>query len=94
MAVPAQGEKYVLVNPEGHGSGLGHIPTGTEVSVIDVHAPGTSGVGHSGEESVLASYEHETHVITDEGTHAPGKTPRAFSLHTGDFARLFKKVAD
>lgn len=88
---PVADDTYVLENPEGYGSGLGHIPTGTEVTVIAVLAPGTAGVGHAGEESVLVSYEHVTHVLSGEGGHAPGSTPRAFSLHTSDFKRLFKK---
>ncbi len=89
---PAPGEAYVLENAEGHGAGLGHIPTGSVVSVVDVAPAGTPGIGHAGEASVVLAHEHETHLITDDGTHAPGKTVRHFSLHLSDFLRLFKKV--
>ncbi|MFJ6508581.1 hypothetical protein [Streptomyces sp. NPDC091879] len=89
---PTKGESYVLENAEGHGAGLGHIPSGSVVSVVDVHPAGTAGVGHAGEASVLLSCEHDTHVITDDGSHAPGKAVRHFSLHLSDFERMFKKV--
>jgi hypothetical protein len=89
---PAQGESYVLTNAEGHGAGQGHLPTGSVVSVVDVHPAGTAGVGHAGEDSILLAHEYDTHVITDEGTHAPGKSIRHFSLHLSDFKTLFKKV--
>lgn len=90
--VPTRGETYVLENAEGHGAGLGLIPTGSVVSVVDVHPAGTAGVGHAGEHSVLVAYEYDSHVITDAGNHAPGKAVRHFSLHLSDFSRLFKKV--
>jgi hypothetical protein len=89
---PTSGESYVLENAEGHGAGLGHVPTGSVVSVVDVHPAGTAGVGHAGEDSVLLSYEHDTHVLAEGGTHAPGKAVRHFSLHLSDFTRMFKKV--
>jgi hypothetical protein len=89
---PQQGEVYVLENAEGHGAGLGHLPTGSAVTVVDVHPAGTAGVGHAGEDSVLLSHEFDTHVITDEGNHAPGKAVRHLSLHVSDFLRMYKKV--
>jgi hypothetical protein len=89
---PTTGESYVLENAEGHGAGLGHVPTGSVVSVVDVHPAGTAGVGHAGEDAVLLSYEHDTHVITTGGAHTPGKAVRHFSLHLSDFTRMFKKV--
>jgi hypothetical protein len=89
---PTSGEAYVLENAEGHGAGLGHLPTGSTVVVVDVHPAGTAGVGHAGEDSVLLAHVHDTHVITDEGNHAPGKSVRHFTLHLSDFTRLFKKV--
>jgi hypothetical protein len=89
---PAPGESYVLENAEGHGAGLGHLPTGSVVSVVEVHPVGTAGIGHAGEDSVLLAHEHDTHVITDEGAHAPGKAVRHLSLHLSDFLRMFKKV--
>lgn len=91
-AVPSPGETYVLENAEGHGAGLGHLPTGSVVTVVDIHPAGTAGVGHAGEHSVVVSHEHNTHVITDAGDHAPGVATRHFSLHLVDFSRLFNKV--
>lgn len=93
-AGPAPGATYVLENPEGHGAGLGHIPTGSLVTVVDVHPAGTPGVGHAGDDSVLLAHEHETHIITDDGSHAPGVALRHFSVRLVDFSRLFKKVED
>jgi hypothetical protein len=90
--VPSPGETYVLENAEGHGAGLGHIPSGSPVAVVDVFPAGTAGVGHAAEHSVLVEYEHDTHVITDSGQHAPGTATRRFSVHLSDFQRLFKKV--
>ncbi|MER5754284.1 hypothetical protein [Streptomyces sp. NPDC002088] len=90
--LPAQGATYVLENAEGHGAGLGHVPNGSVVTVVEVHPAGTAGIGHAGEDSVLLAYEHDTHVITDDGGHAPGKAIRHFSLHLSDFLRLFTKV--
>ncbi|MDX3260689.1 hypothetical protein PV336_15830 [Streptomyces sp. MI02-2A] len=89
---PAQGEAYVLENAEGHGAGRGHIPTGSVVKVIDVHPAGTPGVGHAGTDVVLAALTHETHLINDDRTHAPGTAVRTFSLPVADFQRLFKKA--
>jgi hypothetical protein len=86
------GEAYVLENAEGHGAGLGHLPTGSTVVVVDVHPAGTAGIGHAGEDSVLLAHEFDTHVLTDSGDHAPGKALRQFTLHLSDFTRLFKKV--
>jgi hypothetical protein len=82
----------VLENAEGHGAGLGHLPTGSVVSVVEVHPAGTAGVGHAGEDSVLLSHVHDTHIITDKGDYAPGRSVRHFSLHLSDFMRLFTKV--
>lgn len=89
---PQPGEVYVLDSPEGHGAGLGHIPNGTVVQVDGVHEAGTAGVGHAGETSVTVTHDHDTHVIGDDGNHAPGKARRTFSLHLTDFLRLFRKV--
>lgn len=89
---PATGETYVLENAEGHGAGLGHLPTGSEVVVVDVHPAGTAGVGHAGEDSVVLAHDYDTHVITDDGNRAPGKAVRHFSIHLSDFTRLFKKA--
>jgi hypothetical protein len=89
---PVTGDAYVLTSPEGHGVGLGHIPTGSEVTVVDVHPAGTAGVGHAGDTSVVLSHYHETHVLADDGTPVPGRAPRHFSLHIADFLRLFTKV--
>jgi hypothetical protein len=88
---PTAGETFVLENAEGFGAGLGHVPSGSAVSVVDVHPAGTAGIGHAGEDSVLLAYEHDTHVITDAGAHAPGTAVRHFSLHLSDFLRMFKK---
>jgi hypothetical protein len=88
---PKSGDVYVLQNAEGHGAGMGHIPTGSVVTVVDVHPAGTAGVGHAGEDVVLVAHEHDTHIITDEGDHAPGKAVRTFSVPAADFTRLFKK---
>jgi hypothetical protein len=60
--------------------------------VVDVHPAGTAGVGHAGEDSVLLAHDYDTHVITDDGGHAPGKAVRHFSIHLSDFVRLFKKA--
>lgn len=89
---PATGDTYVLENAEGHGAGLGHLPTGSVVSVVEVHPVGTPGIGHAGEDSVLLAHAHETHVLTDDGNHAPGIAVRQFTLHLSDFLRMFKKV--
>jgi hypothetical protein len=91
-SAPKPGDAYVLKNAEGHGAGLGHIPTGSAVTVVDVHQAGTPGVGHAGTDVVLLSHEHDTHVITDEGNHAPGKAVRHFSVALADFVRMFKKA--
>jgi hypothetical protein len=91
-SLPAPGGSYVLENAEGHGAGLGHIPNGSVVTVVEVHPVGTAGVGHAGEDSVLLAYAHDTHVITDDGVHAPGTSVRLFSLHLSDFKSMFKKV--
>ncbi|MFF1701340.1 hypothetical protein [Streptomyces sp. NPDC058252] len=91
---PKTGEAYVLDNAEGHGAGLGHIPNGSLVTVVDVHPAGTPGVGHAGDDAVLLAHEHETHVITDDGSHAPGVALRHFTVRLVDFSRLFKKVED
>lgn len=89
---PQPGEVYVLDSPEGHGAGLGHIANGSVVTVDGVHDAGTAGVGHAGEASVTLAHDHETHVIGDDGNHAPGLARRLFSLHLSDFHRLFRKV--
>jgi hypothetical protein len=92
VPAPVAGDSFVLDSPEGLGSGMGHIPNGSVVQFEAVHEAGTAGVGHAGEASVVLSHEHATHVITDEGTHAPGTARRLFSLHVSDFLRMFKKV--
>jgi hypothetical protein len=86
------GEAYVLENAEGHGAGLGHLPTGSTVVVVDVHPAGTAGIGHTGEDAVLLAHEFDTHVITDDRNHAPGKAIRQFTLPVPDFLRMFTKV--
>jgi hypothetical protein len=90
--LPVSGESYTLENAEGYGAGLGSLPTGSVVSVVDVHPAGTPGVGHAGGDSVLLAFEYDTHVIDDSGSLAPGKVVRTFTLPLDDFTRLFKKV--
>ena len=76
---PEVGDTFVLTAPEGHGVGIGAIPTGTEVTVSLVHKEHVAGVG--GTEGVLFTW-------IPEGT----EYPRSAHLPLADFTRLFTKA--
>ena len=76
---PKTGDTFTLTAPEGHGIGIGAVPSGTKVSVEFIHTKPVPGVG--GSEGILFSWVPEDSV-----------NPRSSHLPLEDFQRLFKKV--
>ena len=76
---PKTGDTFTLTAPEGHGTGIGAVLTGTEVSIDLIHTKPIPGVG--GSEGILFSWVPEGSV-----------NPRSSHLPLDDFQRLFKKV--
>jgi len=76
---PKAGDTFVLTAPEGHGTGIGALPKGTEVAVSLVHKEQVPGVG--GTEGVLFTW-------TPDST----EYSRSAHLPLADFTRLFTKA--
>lgn len=63
------------------GEGPGRLHKGAEGRVVAVHAPGTAGVGHAHEDSVLVSF-----------TQPGSEVPRFVTVSQSDFSGLFKNI--
>lgn len=79
LSQPTAGAKVALTAD--FGEGPGRIHEGSEGRVESVHAPGTPGVGHGGEETVLVAFDHPGH-----------EAPRVVSVSRSDYEQLFKTV--
>lgn len=79
LSPPKTGAKVSLTADFGEGPGRLH--EGSEGRVEGVHAPGTPGVGHAGEEIVLVAFTQPGH-----------EAPRVVSVNRSDYEQLFKNV--
>lgn len=64
-----------------YGVGPGFIPAGSELLVDDVYPPGTPGIGHIDEDTVVAHYAR------------PDANPQTVAVAVSDFVSLCKAVS-
>lgn len=76
---------YTLINAEGLGQGVGSVPTGTVVTLEEIHKEPQAGVAGD----VVVSFVSSTVRVADEDV----PVVRRISLALADFKRMFKQNA-